>query len=201
MDPQMGKHIQLADGIQTFTGRVIHPNTVSKNDIDLVDIAHALSNLCRFGGHCKFFYSVAQHCVHGAEWTFRDGQDYLSVKERSARAMCFLLHDASEAYLVDVPRPLKALMPEYVVLEKKLQSAVIRRFDMGVSCDRFLNHTKEVDNRMLTTEKRDIVTGDAEWECCKHYTPFDKIITYGWEPKHARICFENAFDTYSKGMQ
>jgi len=98
--------------MQSYTGRKIWPVDPRPEDIDLADIAHALSNLCRYGGHCKRFYSVAEHSVHVS---------YM-VPTRYAKEA--LMHDASEAYLVDVPRPLKRLLPDYKVAEDK-QSTVI----------------------------------------------------------------------------
>lgn len=81
--------------IRTFTGRLVNPFAMLAADFDIVDIAHALANTCRFGGHCPEFYSVAQHSVHVA-----------SLCDGEAR-LYGLLHDAAEAYLGDVVGPLK----------------------------------------------------------------------------------------------
>lgn len=86
--------------IQTYSGLLVDPLHLSIQDIRLEDIAHALSNLCRFTGHTSQFYSVAEHSV----WV-----SYLAPGPYMADA---LIHDASEAYLQDIPSPLKQL-PEF----------------------------------------------------------------------------------------
>lgn len=109
--------------IQTFTGKKFYPLQPKIEDICIEDIAHSLSMQCRYNGHCKQFYSVAQHSAVIAQMWF-DGDIQL---ERYA-----LLHDASEAYLSDIPRPLK-LLPEFAFYrnaEKKLQSIIFERFGL-----------------------------------------------------------------------
>lgn len=86
--------------IQTYTGRTVDVFAPQPEDIDLLDIAHALSHMCRYAGHCKTFYSVAQHSVYVAEIV--KGLGAGPAIQRYA-----LLHDASEAYLVDIPHPIK----------------------------------------------------------------------------------------------
>ena len=84
--------------------------------IRLGDIAHALSNLCRWGGHSSHFYSVAQHSVAVSE---------LLPKRL---ALAGLMHDAAEAYLIDIPRPLKSMFPRYYEIEKNLLSVIGQHF-------------------------------------------------------------------------
>lgn len=106
--------------LQTYTGRFIHPARPVVDDIDIRDIAHALSLLCRFGGHAKCAYSVAQH-------------SYLASKiVPPADALWALLHDASEAYMVDVPTPLKRLnaMSGYRALEAQMQWTIHQAFGL-----------------------------------------------------------------------
>lgn len=196
--PSTTRIIDEVDGIQTFTGKYVNIKNISKNDIDILDIAHALSHQCRFAGHCKFFYSVAQHCVYGAEYLFSKDAHFLSLKERAERALCFLIHDASEAYLVDVPRPIKHLLPEYIVYEKKVQSAVIRSFDLGLQYDRYLNDIHEIDNRMLATEKRDIISGDYVWACLKKFSPIDTFTIRPAKPEEVKMRFLMIFESYMK---
>lgn len=88
--------------IQAFTGRCVDPFNLRPEDIDIRDIAHALAHTCRFGGHCRVFYSVAEHSIRVAKWLADSGQDTTTI-------LCGLLHDAAEAYLVDLPTPLKAV--------------------------------------------------------------------------------------------
>lgn len=102
--------------IQTFTGRRFFPLAPKPEDLDIIDIAHALAYQCRFAGHVTEFYSVAQHSVR------------VSFIVPPEVALCGLMHDASEAYLVDLPRPIKVLMPQYKEAEERLMTVIAERF-------------------------------------------------------------------------
>lgn len=132
--------------IQTYTGRRVDPLDPAPDALDIVDIAHALSLLCRFNGHCRVFYSVAEHSVRVAR----------AVPPEDA--LWGLLHDASEPYLADVPRPLKQRLPEYHVAEERFMRVVAARFGlswpMPASVDR-------ADTALLVTEARDLMGTDA----------------------------------------
>src|SRR5580692_700756 len=106
------------DWIQTATGRQFWPMDPRPDEIFIDDIAHALSMLCRFGGHCLRFYSVAEHSV------------LLSRVAPQKHKLWALLHDASEAYLVDVPRPIKPMLVGYKAAEEKIQRAIAVRFNL-----------------------------------------------------------------------
>lgn len=142
------------DWIQTLTGKQFWPIDVHPDDISILDIAGALAKMCRFAGHSKVFYSVAQHCVLGSYAIEARG----GSKEQ---ATAFLLHDASEAYVVDVPRPLKRLevLAGYCAVEREVQQAIGRKFQ--VNLDDPLVH--EIDNVMLVSEYRDFLVHDHDW--------------------------------------
>lgn len=158
--------------IQTYTGKKFYPLDPRPEDIDINDIIHALSCQSRFAGHCTQFYSVAQHSV------------LVSLMCPLEDALWGLLHDASEAYLVDIPSPLKK-SPEFTFYrdaEKKL---------MNVICDVYgLNHdepdsVKLVDKRMLATEARDLTMSEGRgWMVDAE--PFDFHIK-PWTPEYARV--------------
>lgn len=103
--------------IQTWTGRVMHPVEPDPSEIEIDDIANALARQCRYGGHCLRFYSVAEHCVLLA--------DYAAPEH----AFCALMHDASEAYLIDIPRPLKPALVGYHAIEDRLMMMIAAKFD------------------------------------------------------------------------
>ena len=110
-----------SDWIQTFTGKAFWPLDPRADDIDPLDVAHALSNMCRYAGHVRTFYSVAEHSV------------LMSQIVDPENALWALLHDASEAYLVDVPRPVKnhhSMLP-YRIAEDQLLLAVAKRFGLS----------------------------------------------------------------------
>ncbi len=126
--------------IQTYTGKRFDVLTPRAEDVCIEDIAHALANICRFTGHTRAFYSVAQHSVYAAQ--LAEPVDKLYA----------LLHDASEAYLCDIARPVKrlALMDGYRVLEHYIQSAVYEQF--GLSLLNKPAAIKILDDRLLATE-------------------------------------------------
>lgn len=103
--------------IRTYTKREFYPLAPDAEQIDIRDIAHALSQLCRANGHFPHFYSVGQHCIACAEEAAARGYS------RRVQLGC-LLHDASEAYLADVTRPVKKELPKYLQIEEPLQAAV-----------------------------------------------------------------------------
>lgn len=108
--------------MKTFTGRIVDPLALKPEDIDILDIAHGLSNICRYGGHCAQFYSVAQHSVHVMSLCSDDHK------------MAGLLHDAEEAYLGDIPRPLKR-RPEYAFIREageRARAMVFTRFGLDI---------------------------------------------------------------------
>ncbi|MDO5292917.1 MAG: phosphohydrolase [bacterium] len=131
--------------ITTFTGKKFDPINPEVELIDIRDIAHALSMLCRANGHVKHFYTVGQHslaCYYEAE-----ARGY-SEKIK----MACLLHDASEAYLSDVTRPIKATLPEYLVVEDKLQSVIWNKFLPSPLTKEEEKTVFEIDDDMLAYE-------------------------------------------------
>src|SRR3954465_8762038 len=132
--------------IQTVSGRWVNPFEPDPAQLDIGDIARALGNQCRFGGHCRAFYSVAQHPVHGSERIERGGADAEEV-------FAALMHDASEAYLGDMPHPIKHRSPlgaAFKAAEEHLERAIHARF--RVKAD--VPEIKRVDRALLATERR-----------------------------------------------
>lgn len=126
------------NALLTSTGVIFDAFNPKLEDIKVEDIAHALSNLCRYGGHCPKFYSVAQHAVL---CSYHDG----SYEEQ----MEFLNHDDSEAFLVDMPRPIKRNMPEYSKIEDGLQAAISKALGLPYP---FSERVHEVDEALLHYE-------------------------------------------------
>ena len=134
--------------IQTYTGKQFWPLDPRPEDLDIVDIAHALSNICRFTGHCRTFYSVAEHSCH------------VSIILPPELKLWGLLHDASEAYLCDIASPVKHQMPHYQRFERRLMLTVAERFNLLAEYSNYpelptLVH--EADMTLCATEVRDLM--------------------------------------------
>jgi uncharacterized protein len=115
--------------LQTVSGRWVNPFDPDPDQLDAGDIARALANQCRFGGHSRVFYSVAQHSVIVSEQVEQRGGD-------AEDAFAALMHDATEAYLGDMPHPLKHRSPlgaAFKVAEDRLEVAIRDRFGMRLS--------------------------------------------------------------------
>jgi hypothetical protein len=138
------------------------------------DIAQGLSNTCRFAGQCREFYSVAQHSVHVSEIVPPED------------ALAALLHDAQEAYIHDITRPLKQLLPDYRDIEKVLERVIAERFALPWPLPASI---KGADLIMLATEQRDLMPPHEDtWYCLRGITPRAAPL-YPWTPQQARTEF------------
>ena len=128
--------------ITTYTGKHFDPTQPDAALFDVRDIAHALSLTCRGNGHVKTFFSVGQHCINCAMEAEARGCSKRVV-------LACLLHDASEAYMSDVPRPFKHALPEYVEAEEKLLDMIYEHF-LGSSLSmEEQKQVKAIDDDML----------------------------------------------------
>lgn len=130
------------DWFMTVSGRRLFVLDPDPNEIAIEDIAHALAHICRFGGMSKEFYSVAQHSV------------MVSRIVPPEDALVGLLHDATEAYIGDVIRPLKRQLPEYESIEYHWWAAVCVRFGLPLAMPKSI---KEADRRALLTERTHLI--------------------------------------------
>lgn len=157
------------DWMQTFTGRQFWPMDPRPDEVDPSDIAHALSMLCRYNGHVDRFYSVAEHCV------------LMSEAVAPEHALWALLHDATEAYVGDMVRPLKRHMPDYVAAEDRVMAVIGERFGLTGSMPA---EVKDADNRILLTERAALLsTPPAPWGL-EHLEPLP-VHVVGWDPFYA----------------
>lgn len=146
----------MKDYITTFSKTHVTPMAPEAKDIFIKDIAHALSLMCRANGHFPVFYSVGQHCVHCCEEAHARGYS------RRVQLAC-LLHDASEAYLADITRPVKQHLSQYKEIEKILQDSIF---------EKYLGHLSEEENKMwkqlddlLLYYEFDHFMGEKLYEC------------------------------------
>lgn len=152
--------------IRTHSGVMFDVTNPQIDDIHIEDIAHALSHLCRFGGHTPKFYSVAQHSYLCARMA--------PVKDQ----LVTLLHDASEAYLMDLPSPIKSVLRDYAAIEDHLQQVICKKFDLPYP---FPEIVHEIDHAMLAQEWNELImVGNASKFNC-------------WGSEHARHMFLDLF--------
>lgn len=144
--------------IMCYTGKHFHLQHPIADEVDRVDIAHSLSNNCRFTGHTKDFYSVATHSILCAEQARKDG---MTAKIQ----LYLLLHDASETYLTDVNRPLKEVLGKiYTDLEDRVQSVVWEHFGLPEPTDLEWRTVKHYDNYLLANEIGQLMINSDEFD-------------------------------------
>lgn len=161
--------------IQTASGRYLDLSAPSPRHIDIGDIAHALSNICRFGGHTREFYSVAQHSVMASRIVPPE------------HALAALLHDAAEAYIGDMVLPAKQLLPQFRTLEADVWQAVAVAFGLP---EELPPCVKRADLVILATERRDLLSEQATpWPVLEGVTPLPAVIA-PWKPSDACALFE-----------
>ena len=159
----------MSPTILTATGHSFNLLEPNVSAINIADIAHSLAHLCRFTGHTKAFYSVAEHSYHCS---------YLVPPQD---ALCALLHDATEAYLGDVASPLKRLLPDYKVLEERAWFAIATCYLLPLEMP---STVKEADMLMLRTERRDLMPHTNEvWADIEGVAPASFTIT----PLHPEV--------------
>jgi len=178
--------IRRGDWMQTFTGGRFYPMDPRPEEIEPADIAHALSLLCRYNGHVDRFYSVAEHCVHLSNVVPRT--DALFTHARWA-----LLHDATEAYVGDMIRPLKQSMPDYRAAEDRVMVAIAERFGLGGPLEAWMpDAVKEADTRILLDERAALMSATRHRWGVDDLEPLGVEI-HGWPPEVAEREWLNRF--------
>ncbi len=135
----------MGNYLKTYSGNCLDPLNPKKEDINIRDIAHALSYVCRGNGQTTHFYSVAQHCINCEKEAVARGYS------EKIRLAC-LLHDAAEAYMSDFIRPIKQLMPEYSVMEKRLLDVIFEKFGLADITEEEWTLVKEIDDVLLEVD-------------------------------------------------
>lgn len=171
------ENLYTPNKIRTYTGKYVDPLNMTEDDICIEDIAHALSQIPRFGGHLPQFYSVAQHSVLVcSEFTKVHTMEFPTLR------IAGLLHDASEAYLLDIPKPIKDRIPEYGACEEKIMCKVANKYDFDYPLP---DAIKRMDTLVL----------EMEW----NYLMLKQVPEFiCWSPEIAERAFLQTFKTYFK---
>ena len=176
----------LDSKIKVTSGRYVDLSNPDPASIRLEDIAAALSKICRFGGHSPRFYSVAEHCVHATALASSDG-----FTGDALRAV--FLHDATEAYVGDMVKPLKVRIPRFGEAERRFEEAI--QSAVRVDFSRWKNVIKRFDHAMLKAEKTVMWPEDTEiWDGFGDIE--DRVVGFQfWSPEEAEIRFMEVAET------
>lgn len=176
---------RAGDFMQTFTGRKYWPMSPRPHEVYIEDIAHSLGLQCRYAGHCIKFYSVAEHSVLIAR--------HLAAKHAPEVALAGLLHDAPEAYCVDIPRPLKPYLTNYRVIEQDNWLAIAARFGLSKELPREVH---DADNRIIADELVNL--REMPWHARYAGKELGVKLRY-WSPEEAELEFLATFDALMAG--
>jgi len=169
--------MRIGDWMQTYTGERFWPLDPRIEDIHIRDISMALGKLCRYGGHTIFFYSVAEHSVLVSEYV---PEEY---------ALWGLLHDASEAYLSDIVKPLKNGLSNYKELENRIMQMVAEKFKLQYPAPKIID---QIDKQILRDEQLQVMNPcKYDWWCTGN-KPLGAEIQ-GWSPIQAGGKFYKRF--------
>jgi hypothetical protein len=182
----------VGSSIVLRSGRYIDLLNPKPSDIRIEDIAAALAKLCRFGGHCSRFYSVAEHSIHAASIVKDDGAERLAI-------LATLLHDAAEAYIGDVVRPLKRVLGERVrQIEERILAVVSDRFLVDVMA--YKPVWEPVDNALLIAERNALfpsrMSGDPVWHLEDRVRKV-RLFSFGYSSEKSEKAFLDFFDSLS----
>lgn len=187
----IGNVLKITRWVSLYSGNRFYPfnpidmRLVSKIDLD--DIAHSLSNICRFNGHCREFYSVAQHSVYVASLVRDDRLRFAA-----------LLHDAEETYTGDIVTPFKRMFLALTGITNRLEAQIHDHFGIKLS-EADKEEIRRADMVALATEKRDLMPRQQHesWSYLRNFEP-DGAIIEPLPPKEAKALFLKAFETYSR---
>jgi uncharacterized protein len=156
--------------IFTATGKKFYPFNPKPDDVCIEDIAHALGNQCRFGGHTRRYYSVAEHSYHVSS---------LCVNY----PLWGLLHDAGEAYMIDIPAPIKKHLPGVKEVENKIMEAIVLKFNLEPQSELIYTLPYEVKlydqyllNREIDSLIEPVYQEASRFETMSKYLPKDAFL-------------------------
>lgn len=176
--------MMLEPWIETYTGKQLYFLNPKEDQIDIEDIANALANECRFGGHTRSFYSVAEHSILVATLCKKENQ------------LAGLLHDASEAYLRDIASPIKQYLSNYKELEHTLMVVIASKFGFSWPLDQEI---KVADTMALKCEARQLLPSKGESWVHLYPTKEETNVKLHCMPPHiAKEAFMKAFNALTE---
>jgi len=177
---------RIGDWMQTYTGRQFWPLDPRPEEVDIEDIARSLAHQCRYAGHVRRHYSVAEHSFH------------IAAAVPPEAALWGLLHDATEAYLVDVPRPVKAALGEvYARIERRLEACIAARFGLALPVPPCV---KAADTRILQMERAALLEPPpVPWATDAAGPPLLGIRIWAWPADRAYDLFMHRFRQLTGG--
>ena len=180
--------------METYTGKMFDVFDPDPNEIDIFDIAHHLSLMTRFNGGCQWHYSIAQHSILCAD---RSKDYHYQRPSEEKLALALLMHDAAEAYVGDIVRPIKRTLTDFAVIENGVMDAINTRFDLPPVAEirGYKNAVTEVDNRMLVTEKLQLMSPKVRWAIEDIFEPYELELEQ-WQPRVAELLFLCRFSQY-----
>lgn len=169
--------------IDTYSGTYFHVFDPREGEINITDIAHALSNICRFTGHCEPFYSVAEHCVR------------VSYILPGRLKLAGLLHDAAEAYISDINGAYKWALPLIGEADDMITHTIYHKFSIQLPSESEHKVIKHADMVLRATERRDLMKNghNNHWDSMEGYTPLTQVI-YPLSPDQARKFFMTEYE-------
>lgn len=145
----------MSDKMNTYSGKRIDPLHLREEDIKQEDIAHSLSLLSRGGGHIRYFYSVAQHSINCAKEAVARGYSDRVI-------LGCLFHDASEAYISDIIRPVKKHLINYLEIEANIMNVIWKSLGLEDLSMEEINQIKAIDDILLENELAVMMNGMYE---------------------------------------
>lgn len=181
--------------IGTYTNKKFYFLDPKPEQICIQDIAQALSMSCRFSGHVSKFYSVAEHCCIIADLVerYHDNKNgilrdaVIPTKNKHAEAKAALLHDASEAYICDIPRPIKPHLDNYFDMELKIEKVIQEKYNITAKTD-LINY---YDHHICGEEARQLFLHVPDW--VEDFDRIDGIKINAWTPDQAKKEFLDRF--------